>query len=508
MSSTYCQPSTELDRLPIIASAIGKGDCCRRPVSLKWMLNQTFEGTDASCERTCRRTNGCLHFSVSAKKKECVVCSGCSLSSMLSSASFRSFSLERARPRPTACQVAQTINRWAASFKADTEGTNRAALDAFRARAQQLHGFGHSVLPTARVPETSPVLYLFSGMDITTAHSFFPRAAEFVLLAEWEPGELICFEHPDCANAATVSAKSMIAALAANPNYQSSRFQKATFQEQVRRRDAHGLPRPGTRPIGVLPSMVGMLALAGHRFATAERLKPPLYGIALTTNEGTRFVYVSTWISSNTTRALEQLDEVREGFVDKRPFTAMFKAGTHTILRRDWVAEWILRHGVGTLHDETGLVVDAYASSCTAGAGEWTVELHGSAHGSVHVYNKLINQASRNAVQYEADHKLARVQKSQAALGSTRVTRVEYGRRLAESEEPCFDNGMGCAHELQRDRDSMLALARRRAMRNSSKPLPFRIGYHNGSSALFAGWRTVGTCPQSNMPVQNWNSQR
>ena len=105
----------------------------------------------------------------------------------------------------------------------------------------------------------------------------------------------------------------MIAALAANPNYQSSRFQKATFQEQVRRRDAHGRSRPGTRPIGVLPSMVGMLALAGHRFATAERLKPPLYGIALTTSEGTRFVYVSTWISSNTTWALEQLDEVREG---------------------------------------------------------------------------------------------------------------------------------------------------------------------------------------------------
>merc|ERR1712194_249057 len=106
----------------------------------------------------------------------------------------------------------------------------------------------------------------------------------------------------------------------------------------------------------------------------------------------------------------EQLDEVREGFVDKRPFTAMFKAGT--------------------LHDETGLVVDAYASSCTAGAGEWTVKLHGSAKSSVQVYNKLINQASKLAVQYEADHKLARVQTSQAALGSTRVKGVEYGRRL------------------------------------------------------------------------------
>ena len=509
VSSTYCQPSTELERQPIIATAIGEGDCCRRPVSLKWKLNQTFDPfevnqtfTNASCERTCRRTNGCLHFSVSAKKKECVVCSGCLL--VTNRASFRSFSLERARPVPTACQVTQTINRWAASFKADTEGTNRAALDAFRARAQQLHGFGHSVLPTARVPETSPVLYLFSGMDITTAHSFFPRAAEFVLLAEWEPGELICFEYPDCAKAATKSAKSMIEALAANPNYQSSRFQKSTFQTQVSSRDPNGQPRPGTRPIGVLPSMVGMLALAGHRFATAERLKPPLYGIALTTSEGTRFVYVSTWISSNTTRALEQLDEVREGFVDKRPFTAMFKAGTHTILRRDWVAEWILRHGVGTLHDETGLVVDAYASSCTAGAGEWTVKLHGSANSSVQVYNKLINQASKIAVNYEAAHKLARVQTSQAALGSTRVKGVEYGRRLAESEEPCFDNGMGCAHELQRDRDSMLALARR----HSSKPLPFRIGYHNGSSALFAGWRTVGTCPQSNLPVRNWDSQR
>ena len=120
------------------------------------------------------------------------------------------------------------------------------------------------------------------------------------------------------------------------------------------------------------------------------------------------------------------------------------------------------------------------------------------------VYNKLINQASKSAVKYEADHKLARVQKSQAALGSTRVKGVEYGRRLAESEKPCFDNGMGCTHELQRDRDSMLALARR----HSSKPLPFRIGYHNGSSALFAGWRTVGTCPQSNLPVRNWDSQR
>merc|ERR1740139_1406714 len=41
-----------------------------------------------------------------------------------------------------------------------------------------------------------------------------------------------------------------------------------------------------------------MLAIAGHKFVTVERLKPPLYGIALTTSEGIRFVYVSTWISS------------------------------------------------------------------------------------------------------------------------------------------------------------------------------------------------------------------
>jgi len=395
-------------------------------------------------------------------------------------------------PVPTARQAAQAVNRWAVSFKSEMKGKNGAALDTFRARAQQLHGFGHNVFPTARVPENSPVLYLFSGMDITTAHSFFPHAAEFVLLAEWEPGELSCFEYPDCASAATKSAKSMITMLAANPNYQSSRFQKATFQKQVDRWDAYGRTGTGTRPIGVLPTMAAMLAIAGHKFVTVERLKPPLYGIALTTSEGIRFVYVSTWISSNTTRALEQLDEVRDEFVDKRPFTAMFKAGTHTILRQDWVSQWILRHSVGTLHDETGLVVDAYASSCAAGAGEWTIKLHGSAYGSRCVYDKLINQASERAVTYEKRHALARVQDSQAALGSTRITRVEYGRRLARSPTPCYDNGMGCAHDLRRDRDSMLSFARR----YSSKPLPFRIGYNNGSSALFAGWRTNGTCPR------------
>merc|ERR1719469_1745662 len=193
-----------------------------------------------------------------------------------------------------------------------------------------------------------------------------------------------------------------------------------------------------------------MLAIAGHKFVTVERLKPPLYGIALTTSEGIRFVYVSTWISSNTTRALEQLDEVRDEFVDKRPFTAMFKAGTHTILRQDWVSQWILRHSVGTLHDETGLVVDAYASSCAAGAGEWTIKLYGSASSSESVYTKLISQASQGAVKYEALAHLARVQDSQTVLDNTRVS-----RGLAQNKTPCFDNGMGCAHELACDRDSM-----------------------------------------------------
>ena len=204
--------------------------------------------------------------------------------------------------------AAHAINGWAARFKEARERKGATALAAFRARAQQLHGFGHNVLPTVNVPKTSPVLYIFSGMDIATALSFFPHAAEFVLIAEWEPGDLTCFEYPDCANVATTSAKSMITALTDNPNYQSSRLQKSAFEMQVNRQDADGRSRPGTSPIGVLPSMVGILALAGHRFVAAERLKPPLSGIALTTIEGARFVYVSAWISSNATRALEQVN--------------------------------------------------------------------------------------------------------------------------------------------------------------------------------------------------------
>ena len=208
----------------------------------------------------------------------------------------------------TARGAVHAINRWAARFKGERERKSASALAAFRARAQQLHGFGHNVLPTVNVPKTSPVLYIFSGMDIATALSFFPHAAEFVLIAEWEPGDLTCFESPDCAHVATTSAKSMITALTENPNYQSSRLQKSTLEMLVNRRDADGRSQPGTRPIGVLSSMVGILALAGHRFVAAERLKPPLNGIALTTIEGIRFVYVSAWISSNATRALEQVN--------------------------------------------------------------------------------------------------------------------------------------------------------------------------------------------------------
>ena len=154
--------------------------------------------------------------------------------------------------------------------------------------------------------------------------------------------------------------------------------------------------------------------------------------------------------------------------VDKRPFVAMFKAGSHTVLRQDRIAEWILRHGVGTLHDETGLIVDAYASSCATGAGEWKIKLYGSASSSESVYTKLISQASRAAVQYEASVHLARVQDSQVVLDNTRAS-----RGLARNKRPCFDNGMGCAHELECDRDSMLALARR----DSPEPLPFTIGH-------------------------------
>ena len=415
-------------------------------------------------------------------------------------------------------QAANAINRWAAAFEARllTSGKEKARAFVFILRRDAaLRGFGHATLPEAQVPRTkTPVFYFFSGMDVLTLHSLFPEAPEYMMLAEWPPGHYSCFESAECMETASASALGMVEHVTANANFQSTRIQKRNFERRAphpRREFVNGRMQVTnhTEPVGILSTMAAILWLVGHKFRFVEMLPAPLSGIALTTESGARFAFVSHWLSSNQTRAVEQLETTRLlGFRDRKytPFVAMFKAGTHTIARRDWFAKWIMKNAIGTLQEETGITARAVESACALGArSPWGVSLHGDINQSMVVYRQLIRQANPDAVRSEYLSGVRTKEGIRAEyLRPSAKARVKGRRQMQQKVQqgdfgykigdPCPDNGMGCPHELEEDRLAMWSLAQRVPPR----PSRFKLGYAKGSGMVLAGWAAarsgVGGC--------------
>jgi len=91
------------------------------------------------------------------------------------------------------------MNAWAEQATAGLSN-----LEALHDRTAALHTFSASIFP--RVVQQLPVLYMFSGADLLTAHALFPSSPEYHLVADFPVGHPSCFLDAACISQANESA--------------------------------------------------------------------------------------------------------------------------------------------------------------------------------------------------------------------------------------------------------------------------------------------------------------
>ena len=100
--------------------------------------------------------------------------------------------------------VVEAMNTWSAAAVAHLEMSTPNLLEALRSRLHALGSFSHAVYP--QVVHSLPVLYMFSGSDLLTAHALFPHAPSYHLVADFPTGTPACFVDAACAAKANESA--------------------------------------------------------------------------------------------------------------------------------------------------------------------------------------------------------------------------------------------------------------------------------------------------------------
>ena len=145
------------------------------------------------------------------------------------------------------CELIEEMNKWAASSAKSLTAAFPAAVAALHGRVATLNSFCAGVFP--QVVHSLPVLYLFSGMDLLTAHGCFPHAPQYALLADFGTGDPECFASPSCLLRANESAFTFFQHWA-NLGFsrQSTNVMRRTFASKV----------------GVLPALLLCLRLIGE----------------------------------------------------------------------------------------------------------------------------------------------------------------------------------------------------------------------------------------------------
>ena len=304
------------------------------------------------------------------------------------------------------------MNAWARAAGANLEPTSPSVLRMLHDRLEKLGSFSHRVFP--RVIHALPVLYMFSGSDLLTAHALFPNAPEYNLVADVPTGHPSCFTSPLCASRANDSASAFF------KHWSNLRFAR---QSTTLMRKAFGTNEDGAfasagqlgalllslqlmrQPIvyaatGIVnnASVVQSPSDRRHRCgrgipvaAGVDQTNVSIPRVVLQTPRY-RVVYHSLLMRSDTSErssatkqfwpSMARWDKGGK-FVDtqlqtladsiaadvpsavrttgsSRRFVTMFKAAPHWILRNGWMARWVLERSSATLHDETGLRPKVY----------------------------------------------------------------------------------------------------------------------------------------------------
>ena len=96
-----------------------------------------------------------------------------------------------------------------------------------------------------------PVLYLFSGVDLLTARSFFPASTVHLLVANLRVGHADCLCLSSCFRHALANAKAFLASWA---SFQFARLSTGRMELLAREQD-------GSKMLGIIPALLLNLAL-------------------------------------------------------------------------------------------------------------------------------------------------------------------------------------------------------------------------------------------------------
>ena len=325
----------------------------------------------------------------------------------------------------TATQL-DAMNAWARAAVAHLEATSPDLLTTLRDRLDQLGSFSRRVFP--RAIHTLPVLYMFSGSDLLTAHALFPNAPEYNLVADFPTGHPACFATPLCASRANESASAFF------KHWSNLRFAR---QSTNLMRRAFGINEHGARATaGQLGALLLSLQLmrqpivyattgtvTSDQITVGRRLRgggggrggvggdstnvtiprvvlhTPRYRVAYHSllmrsdpsehssatkqfwpsmarwAKGGEFVDTQLQALANSLEADAPSTVAKSSNTPGSPrlFVSMFKAAPHWILRNDWMTKWVLERSLATLHDETGLRPKVYNATSS-----WETRYFGS----------------------------------------------------------------------------------------------------------------------------------
>ena len=151
----------------------------------------------------------------------------------------------------------QAMNTWAEIVATQLETSS--SIASLRERITALSDFSTSNFP--RTTHGLPVLYMFSGTDLITAHALFPNAPEYHLVADFPVGHPSCFLDAACTSQANESATAFF------KHWANLRFA----------RQSTNLMRRAFERVGQLPALLVSLRLMGQPLihAVTQDVMPP-----------------------------------------------------------------------------------------------------------------------------------------------------------------------------------------------------------------------------------------
>ena len=293
---------------------------------------------------------------------------------------------------PATCDLVAAANR----FITYLPTSNR--MPQLHDRQSRIKNFSSATFPG--LPNV-PVLYLFSGVDLLNARSFFPASTVYLLVANLRVGHADCLCLSSCFRHALANAKAFLASWA---SFQFARLSTGRMELLAREQD-------GSRMLGIIPALLlnlaldfdgpaevvqvdvdsqnssarpSMIRIQTRRFAVTYRsMLLSLDQIGGDAPQKDCLPNLAAWRagSAHVDAQLRELEQsiklsaaiAHEPTHDAEPdegrsrnsrcshgVISIFKSAPHWILGTDWMAQWVLDHSVAVLQDETGLRLDHF----------------------------------------------------------------------------------------------------------------------------------------------------